>query len=204
MLFCRPLIFSKYFFWKNDFNNNVRTSKSLDPNRARRFCRAWSRSKPFAAVFPRLVEFFHIVIQSTGQKSHCVNTSVTGIVMLLFNLLIRKKKIFKDQMCVLIFPAKMMFLHLCLTIKVYIEHFLFSHHKQCARTLSLMELKSFNKCHSLTHFYIDTPNQLKLYLSPHHVKISLKYAENKMCYRTGWSMPLICTTYILYCPQLLF
>ena len=40
MLFCRPLIFSKYFFFKNDFNNNVRTSKSLDPDRARRFRRA--------------------------------------------------------------------------------------------------------------------------------------------------------------------
>ncbi|RHZ82465.1 hypothetical protein Glove_109g27 [Diversispora epigaea] len=27
------------------------------------------------AVYPRLVEFLHFDIQSTGQKSHCVNTS---------------------------------------------------------------------------------------------------------------------------------
>ena len=26
------------------------------------------------AVYPRLVEFLHFDIQSTGQKSHCVNT----------------------------------------------------------------------------------------------------------------------------------
>jgi len=26
------------------------------------------------AVYPRLLEFFHVDIQSTGQKSHCVNT----------------------------------------------------------------------------------------------------------------------------------
>ena len=26
------------------------------------------------AVYPRLVEFLHFHIQSTGQKSHCVNT----------------------------------------------------------------------------------------------------------------------------------
>ena len=31
--------------------------------------------------------------------------------------------------------------------------------------------ESFNECHCLIHFYIDTPNQLKLYLSPLHVKI---------------------------------
>jgi len=27
------------------------------------------------AVYPRLVEFLHFDIQSTGQKSHCVNTT---------------------------------------------------------------------------------------------------------------------------------
>src|ERR1700689_5906697 len=27
------------------------------------------------AVYPRLVEFLHFDIQSTGQKSHCVNTA---------------------------------------------------------------------------------------------------------------------------------
>ena len=26
--------------------------------------------------------------------------------------------------------------------------------------------ESFNRCHCLIHFYIDTPNQLKLYLTP--------------------------------------
>ena len=26
------------------------------------------------AVYPRLIEFLHFDIQSTGQKSHCVNT----------------------------------------------------------------------------------------------------------------------------------
>ena len=29
------------------------------------------------AIYPRLVEFLHFDIQSTGQKSHCVNT-ITG------------------------------------------------------------------------------------------------------------------------------
>ena len=28
------------------------------------------------AVYPRLVEFLHFDIQSTGQKSHCVNTAL--------------------------------------------------------------------------------------------------------------------------------
>src|ERR1700722_19165568 len=28
------------------------------------------------AVYPRLVEFLHFDIQSTGQKSHCVNTEL--------------------------------------------------------------------------------------------------------------------------------
>ena len=83
-------------------------SNSLDPDRTRQFCRAWSGSKLFAAVYPRLVEFLHFDIQSIGQKSHCFNTTVTGIAVLCFNLLIRKK-LFKDQMCVLIFPQNMMF-----------------------------------------------------------------------------------------------
>ena len=37
-------------------------SNSLDPDRARQFCRARSGSKPFATVYPRLVEFLHFDI----------------------------------------------------------------------------------------------------------------------------------------------
>ena len=33
-------------------------------------------------VYPRLVEFLYFDIQSIGQKSHCVNTAVTGNAML--------------------------------------------------------------------------------------------------------------------------
>ncbi|KAF9455794.1 hypothetical protein BDZ94DRAFT_1179187, partial [Collybia nuda] len=33
------------------------------------------KCKQFRAVSPRLVEFLHFDIQSTGQKSHCVNTT---------------------------------------------------------------------------------------------------------------------------------
>ena len=40
-------------------------------------------------VYPRLVEFLYFDIQSTWQKSHCVNIAVTGSAMLCFNLLIR-------------------------------------------------------------------------------------------------------------------
>ena len=29
------------------------------------------------AVYPRLIEFLHFDIQSTGQKSHCVNTKLS-------------------------------------------------------------------------------------------------------------------------------
>ena len=39
----------------------------------------------------RLPPFLHFDIQNTGQKSHCINIAVTGIAMLCFNLLIRKK-----------------------------------------------------------------------------------------------------------------
>lgn len=37
------------------------------------------------AVYPRLVESLHFDIQSTGQKSHCVNTARRPIAMLCFN-----------------------------------------------------------------------------------------------------------------------
>ena len=37
------------------------------------------------AVYPRLIEFLHFDIQSTGQKSHYVNTNKLAIVMLCFN-----------------------------------------------------------------------------------------------------------------------
>ena len=84
MLFFVARWFSQKKKLKKYFNNNVRMSNSLDPDRARLFCRAWSGSKPLAAIYPRLVEFLHFDIQSTGQKSHCVNTSETGIAMLIF------------------------------------------------------------------------------------------------------------------------
>ena len=37
------------------------------------------------AVYPRLFEFLHFDIQSTGQKSHCVRTVSPAIAMLCFN-----------------------------------------------------------------------------------------------------------------------
>ena len=37
------------------------------------------------AVYPRFIEFLHFDIQSTGQKSHCVNARVADIAMLCFN-----------------------------------------------------------------------------------------------------------------------
>jgi len=38
-----------------------------------------------AAVYPRLVEFLHFDIQSTGQKSHYDNIIFMTIIMLCFN-----------------------------------------------------------------------------------------------------------------------
>ena len=48
-------------------------SNSLDPDRARRFCRAGSGFKPFATVYPHLVEFFHFDIhwaEITWRQHH--------------------------------------------------------------------------------------------------------------------------------------
>ena len=95
-----------FFFKKKKFKNNIRMSNSSDPDQARQNRRAWSGSKPFAAVYPRLVEFLHF-----GQKSHCVNTAVMGIAMLFF-LSFNQNKLLKDQnnSC-LDFSSKYLFLN---------------------------------------------------------------------------------------------